>query len=63
MIFVCEKFVKNFVIVESLEVLSFVFEYVIFDVEILIGFFNCLLECFEFVVEINEVFIVEFYSC
>ncbi|EAE5610663.1 30S ribosomal protein S4 [Listeria monocytogenes] len=57
-----EKSAKNSAIAESLEVSSFVPEYVTFDAETLTGSFNRLPERSELAAEINEAFIVEFYS-
>ncbi|EAK9413795.1 30S ribosomal protein S4 [Listeria monocytogenes] len=57
-----EKSAKNSVIAESLEVSSFVPEYVTFDAETLTGSLNRLPERSELAAEINEAFIVEFYS-
>ncbi|HCJ1254640.1 TPA: 30S ribosomal protein S4 [Listeria innocua] len=57
-----EKSAKNSAIVESLEVSSFVPEYVTFDAETLTGSLNRLPERSELAAEINEAFIVEFYS-
>ncbi|EMD1105562.1 30S ribosomal protein S4 [Listeria innocua] len=57
-----EKSAKNSAIAESLEVSSFVPEYVIFDAEKLTGSLNRLPERSELAAEINEAFIVEFYS-
>ncbi|EAD6985708.1 30S ribosomal protein S4 [Listeria monocytogenes] len=59
---VCEKSAKNSAIAESLEVSSFVPEYVTFDAETLTGSLNRLPERSELAAEINEAFIVEFYS-
>ncbi|EHR7110499.1 30S ribosomal protein S4 [Listeria monocytogenes] len=57
-----EKSAKNSAIGESLEVSSFVPEYVTFDAEKLTGSLNRLPERSELAAEINEAFIVEFYS-
>ncbi|HAA6118357.1 TPA_asm: 30S ribosomal protein S4 [Listeria monocytogenes] len=57
-----EKSAKNSAIAESLEVSSFVPEYVTFDAETLTGSLNRLPERSELAAEINEAFIVEFYS-
>ncbi|EAC7207921.1 30S ribosomal protein S4 [Listeria monocytogenes] len=57
-----EKSAKNSAIAESLEVSSFVPEYVTFDAEKLNGSLNRLPERSELAAEINEAFIVEFYS-
>ncbi|EDA0731874.1 30S ribosomal protein S4 [Listeria monocytogenes] len=57
-----EKSAKNSAIAESLEVSSFVPEYVTFDAEKLTGSLNRLPERSELAAEINEAFIVEFYS-
>ncbi|AAT04393.1 ribosomal protein S4 [Listeria monocytogenes serotype 4b str. F2365] len=57
-----EKSAKNSAIAESLEVSSFVPEYVTFDAETLTGSLNRLPERSERAAEINEAFIVEFYS-
>ncbi|HDM9130553.1 TPA: 30S ribosomal protein S4 [Listeria monocytogenes] len=57
-----EKSAKNSAIAESLEVSSFVSEYVTFDAEKLTGSLNRLPERSELAAEINEAFIVEFYS-
>lgn len=57
-----EKSAKNSAIAESLEVSSFVPEYVTFDAETLTGSLNRLPEHSELAAEINEAFIVEFYS-
>ncbi|HBB5503825.1 TPA: 30S ribosomal protein S4 [Listeria monocytogenes] len=57
-----EKSARNSAIAESLEVSSFVPEYVTFDAETLTGSLNRLPERSELAAEINEAFIVEFYS-
>ncbi|EIA19251.1 30S ribosomal protein S4 [Listeria fleischmannii] len=57
-----EKSAKNSAIAESLEVSSFVPEYVTFDADKLEGSLNRLPERSELAAEINEAFIVEFYS-
>ncbi|MBF2593724.1 30S ribosomal protein S4 [Listeria welshimeri] len=57
-----EKSAKNSVIAESLDVSSFVPEYVTFDAETLTGSLNRIPERSELAAEINEAFIVEFYS-
>ncbi|WP_052008564.1 30S ribosomal protein S4 [Listeria aquatica] len=57
-----EKSSKNSSIAESLEVSSFVPEYVTFDADKLEGSLNRLPERAELAAEINEAFIVEFYS-
>ncbi|MBC1609006.1 30S ribosomal protein S4 [Listeria welshimeri] len=57
-----EKSAKNSAIAESLEVSSFVPEYVTFDAETLTGSLNRIPERSELAAEINEAFIVEFYS-
>ncbi|MHC5251901.1 30S ribosomal protein S4 [Listeria kieliensis] len=57
-----EKSAKNSSIAESLEVSSFVPEYVTFDADKLEGSLNRLPERAELAAEINEAFIVEFYS-
>lgn len=46
-----------------IEVNNFVLEYLIFDVDKLEVIYICYVECFELLVEINEVLIVEFYFC
>ncbi len=62
MISVREKSAKNSAIAESLDVSSFVPEYVTFDAETLTGSLNRIPERSELAAEINEAFIVEFYS-
>lgn len=57
-----EKSAKNSSIAESLDVSNFVPEYVTFDAEKLEGSLNRLPERSELAAEINEAFIVEFYS-
>ncbi|EUJ33295.1 30S ribosomal protein S4 [Listeria floridensis FSL S10-1187] len=57
-----EKSAKNSAIAESLEVSSFVPEYVTFDADKLEGSLNRIPERAELAAEINEAFIVEFYS-
>ncbi|MBF2574310.1 30S ribosomal protein S4 [Listeria welshimeri] len=57
-----EKSAKNSAIAESLDVSSFVPEYVTFDAETLTGSLNRIPERSELAAEINEAFIVEFYS-
>ncbi|WP_239254924.1 30S ribosomal protein S4 [Listeria ilorinensis] len=57
-----EKSAKNSAIIESLDVSSFVPEYVTFDADKLEGSLNRLPERSELAAEINEAFIVEFYS-
>ncbi|WP_167630037.1 30S ribosomal protein S4 [Listeria valentina] len=57
-----EKSAENSSIAESLEVSSFVPEYVTFDADKLEGSLNRLPERAELAAEINEAFIVEFYS-
>lgn len=57
-----EKSAKNSSIAESLDVASFVPEYITFDAEKLEGSLNRLPERSELAAEINEAFIVEFYS-
>ncbi|WP_099221314.1 30S ribosomal protein S4 [Listeria costaricensis] len=57
-----EKSAKNSAIIESLDVSSFVPEYVTFDADKLEGSLNRLPERAELAAEINEAFIVEFYS-
>lgn len=57
-----EKSAKNSSIAESLDVSNFVPEYITFDAEKLEGSLNRLPERSELAAEINEAFIVEFYS-
>ncbi|MBF2466256.1 30S ribosomal protein S4 [Listeria welshimeri] len=57
-----EKSAKNSAIAESLDVSSFVPEYVTFHAETLTGSLNRIPERSELAAEINEAFIVEFYS-
>ncbi|MBF2412924.1 30S ribosomal protein S4 [Listeria welshimeri] len=57
-----EKSAKNSAIAESLDVSSFVPEYVTFDAETLTGSLNRIPGRSELAAEINEAFIVEFYS-
>lgn len=57
-----EKSAKNSAIAESLDVSSFVPDYVTFDAETLTGSLNRIPERSELAAEINEAFIVEFYS-
>ncbi|MBM5608501.1 30S ribosomal protein S4 [Listeria ivanovii] len=57
-----EKSAKNSAIAESLDVSSFMPDYVTFDAETLTGSLNRIPERSELAAEINEAFIVEFYS-
>jgi len=57
-----EKSINNTSVVEAIEVSAFVPEYLTFDADTKVGTFNRLPERSELSSEINEAYIVEFYS-